>query len=401
MSDKWQLTEPLTGYIILDSGLESVIPAVLRDTGERIELSVPFTDIQNIPGNWFVSSWMAPDGGLVVGGQFPDIMPHELLFVCNAQSFALVDCRIADITSSICFGPGTGTIVPTYVICGARNNRYAEINGLRTQWLDAVRWFNLPSTTYHVEQDEEGKCQGVEVCSKSIPPILVSDNLGLSIRPDFNVAPLRKNDSVISRQLVYIETKTNVAKSWEEHLATHRAIKDLISIADWNSRDFIDMSVMRTDDPEIIGGKGAVRDRWSPVVSYYPLVQRDNNENFQNTFLFDYEDIGNTGITKWLDLRKNCEQGMTLLSYLARDHGHLALETMSMLVGTALECVGWYIVQSERQETRINKRYGKEQPSTYKDMLEAIIEKIEVGDFFKERDLWIEAMRDVLSSSSG
>ncbi|TPF78746.1 hypothetical protein BW12_04910 [Bifidobacterium sp. UTCIF-3] len=124
-------------------------------------------------------------------------------------------------------------------------------------------------------------------------------------------------------------------------------------------------------------------------------MQRDNNENFQNTFLFDYEDIGNTGITKWLDLRKNCEQGMTLLSYLARDHGHLALETMSMLVGTALECVGWYIVQSERQETRINKRYGKEQPSTYKDMLEAIIEKIEVGDFFKERDLWIEAMRDV------
>lgn len=395
MSDKWNLTEPLTGYIVLGDGSDSEIPAVLRDTGKRIELTVPFKDVQTMPGNWFESSWEGPNGDLVFGNQIPDTMPHELLFVCNTQNFALVDCHIVNITSSICSGPGTGTIVPTYVICGARNNRYAEINGLRTQWLDAVRWFNLPSTTYHVEQDEEGKCQGVEVCSKSIPPILVSENLGLSIRPDFNVAPVTKNDSVISHQLVYVETKTDVAKSWEEHLAIHQAIKDLISIADWNSREFIDMSAMRTDDSESVGCEEVARDRWSPVVSYYPLVKRDNNENFQNIFLFDYQDIGNTGILKWLDLRKDCEQGMTLLSYLARDHDHLALETMSMLVGTALECVGWYIVQSERQEKRIKKRSGKEQPSTYKDMLEAIIEKIEVGDFFKERDLWIGTMRDV------
>ncbi|KAA8828007.1 ApeA N-terminal domain 1-containing protein [Bifidobacterium myosotis] len=395
MSDKWQLTEPLIGYIILGNGPDSEIPAVLRDTGKRIELTVPFKDIRAIPGNWFVASRESVNGVLYFGNQIPDTMPHDFLFACNGDSFALAGCRVSGNTRSMGLGIGTGTAVPTYVVCGARNSRYAEINGLRTQWLDAVRWFNLPSMTYHVEQDEEGKCQGVEVCSKSIPPVLVDEKLGLSIRPNFNVTQLTKNDSVISHQLVYIETKTDVAKSWEEHLATHRAIKDLISIADWNSREFIDMSAMSTDDSENIGGKGAVRDRWSPVVSYYPLVKRDNNENFQNTFLFDYRDIGNAGILKWLDLRKDCEQGMTSLSYLARDHSHLALETMSMLVGTTLECVGWYIVQSKHLEKWIKKSHGKEQPSSYQDMLKAIIEKNGIGDFFKNSLLWTKTMRDV------
>lgn len=401
MTEKWQLTDPLTGYIVLGDSPDSAIPAVLRDTGERVELTIPFKNILTIPGNWFVSTWEMSDGGLAINGQSPDIMPHELLFVCNEKSFALVDCRIANITSSIGFGPGTGTVVPTYVICGARSNHYAEINGLRTQWPDSVRWFNLPSTACDVELDKDGKCQGVKVCSSSVPSILVDDKIGLAIHPEFRIRRLDKNDSVVSRQSVSIETRSDIAESWEGHLAIHRAIKDLISIADWNLREFTDMSAMRSDDSEKVEIGRIIQDQWAPVISYYPLVKRDGNENFQNSFLFTYQDIGNGGIRKWINLRKECRQGMTLLSYLARDHRHLALETMSMLVGTALECVAWYVAQKEYDVHLFqkNKQNKLLRFNSYEESLICIVEKF--GDYFPFRDssLWRKNAREVFMGS--
>ncbi|WP_146194696.1 HEPN domain-containing protein [Bifidobacterium callitrichidarum] len=400
MSDELpQLNEPLTGYIVLDNSPEREIPAVLRDTGERIELMIPFKDIRTIPGNWFVSSWLGDEGGLVVGSQVPDSIPHELLFVCNARSFTLVGCRGSGMTMSMGLGPGTGTVVPTYMVCGGRHSHYAEINGLRTQCLDLIRWFDLPSTSLIMKQDEVGRCDNVNVCSTKIPPLSVDERVGLVIRPVFEVSESSRTDSIISHESVLIETKMEHVASWEEHLSIHRAIKDLISISDWNSREFTDMTAMRSDDPKLIVEGKVMQDKWSSVVSYYPLVQRNNAANFQDTFLFSYQDMGVAGINKWITLRENCRKGTALISYLARDHKHLALETLSMLTGTALECVGWYIVQSEHQENRIKKRSDKEQPKTYKDMLDAVAEKLGVDFPFKSSDAWANSMKNTYISS--
>ncbi|MBT1171786.1 hypothetical protein JS528_00100 [Bifidobacterium sp. MA2] len=386
MTDDLHLTDPLTGYIMLGGEREDAVPAVLRDTGTRIELSVPFRDIRTVPGCWFVSSWRDSNGGLVVGNQIPDSLPHELLFVCNARSFVLVGCRSSGMSMSVGFGPGTGKVIPTYVVCGGRHGRYAEINGLRTRCLDSVRWFDLSSTSLLVTKDEEGKCKNVKVCSSAIPPVDIDKQAGLVIRPDFEVTESGKTDSIISRQSVLIETKKDCEMKWEEHLSVHHAIKDLISISDWNSREFTDMSVMRLDDPKLVIDGKIVYEGWFPVISYYPLVQRNGVDNIQDTFIFSYRDIGIFGIKKWLSLRQACSQGMTLLSYLAREHQHLALETLSILVGTALECVAWYVATTERDVYLFqrNKRNRMLRFVSYEKALTCVVEKF--GSFFPFND---------------
>lgn len=395
MSKGTQLDEPLIGYIVLDEKFKDTIPAVLRDTGTRIELSVPFKDVRRAPGCWFVSSWQGEGGSLVVGSQIPDSMPHELLFVCNERSFALAGCRTAGMTMAIGRGAGTGTIVPTYVVCGGKHNRYAEINGLRTQCSDLVDWFNLQSMTCEAKYDEEGKCESVDVRSQVVPPLVIDERIGFVARPHFGVNKITKTNSVISHQSVFIETNVNNAIGWERHLAVHCAVKDLMSISDWNSREFTDMSVLRLDDPKLIVEEKIVQEKWSPVISYLPLVQRDSVDNLQSHFLFSYQDISNDGINRWMKLQDNCKKGMTLLSYLARDHEHLALETLSMLVGTTLECVGWYIVSSENQKERMNPRFSKPQPGTYSQMLDAIIEKFDESIPIVDAEEWKRTMRNV------
>lgn len=392
MSDKLQLTDPLTGYIVLGNNPNDKIPAVLRDTGERVELTVPFKDIRTVPGNWFVSSWDGPNGGLIFGNQIPDKMPHELLFECNERIFALVGCRVSGNTRAILSGFGTGTIIPTYVICGGRNNQYASINGLRTSCKDAVRWFRLPSIVCKPNLDDDGRCAAVDVSSRIIEPIEIEDIL--RIHPSFNVNSSLEKDTAVSKQRVDIETRTEDAVGWDFHLDIHQAIRDLLSISDWQSRECIDMTVMRTDD-SVFGVDGEpLRDRWNPVVSYYPRIDRVNTENMLKPFLFDFSDVGSSGVANWLKLRKECSKGMTLLAYLARDHKHLALETLSMLTGTALECVGWYIVQKERQSKWIETlRDGSERPKGYKYMLKALVEEFG-GDYpFIDSETWIALMR--------
>lgn len=77
---------------------------------------------------------------------------------------------------------------------------------------------------------------------------------------------------------------------------------------------------------------------------------------------------------------------MTPLAYVAKEQEHLALETLNMLTGTILDCIGWYVVETKNQTERMiqNSRTGEIRSAGFYQMLKAVQE--ELGDVFPFTD---------------
>ncbi|RSX52435.1 HEPN domain-containing protein [Bifidobacterium callimiconis] len=389
MTNMPDLSKPMIGWLVLKDK-DTADTAMLYDTGERFELSIPFSSLKEGRGKWFNR------------GVFPlkedeeSQIPYSMRFIYNNETFILIDCHYAGMTSSFSFGlgPGTGKIVPTYVVYGGRTDEYDQINGMRTNCADMVQWFNLPSTECRSTLNDVGRCESVDVHSEVKDPLPIDKEVGLYVRPTFNVTMSPMKNAVISRQNVDIETNIDDVEEWSKHLEIHREVLDLISITSWMSEGFTDMTVICKSDPIKTEAGTVIDDRWAPVFSYKPLIDRKGNEYCPKNFLFDFSDIGSEGIRTWRKLNTDCGQGMSVLRHLDQNHEHMAIETLTMLAGMALECVGWYIVQSEQQTERMKKRSGKQQAGPYSKMLDAIIEKFEDNFPFIDADKWKMDMRN-------
>lgn len=397
MTINTDLKEPIIGWLYLYNESISPVSAMLRDVGNRIELSVPFRDMNSLPGCWFRSGAICEH----LESEYQKI-PKTMRFVRNNEIYVLVGCRVASMTAGMLegIGPGTGVVVPTHVVCGAYSGQYEMINGLRTSCKDIVQWFGLKSIEYELGSDEDGRCKSVDVRSKRRESLIVSggissSGMSLIIRPSFTVSPNLAKDTITSHQKVYVETCSRIPLDWEEHIDVHSAITELLSIADWNSRVYTDMLAMRDDDPVRVESGTRIDDRWAPVVSYRPVIDRSDVGNYGSDFLFKYSDIGNGGIKKWLLLRNECSQGMSLMAYIAREQQHLSVETLSMLVGTALECVAWYIAtrENDRHLFQKNKEGKMLRFNSYESALTCIVEKF--GNYFpfEDSNLWRKKAR--------
>ena len=153
------------------------------------------------------------------------------------------------------------------------------------------------------------------------------------------------------------------------------------------------MKVLRDEDScELTEEK---RGGWHSVLSYRPRVDRSHFENPELQYLIRFSDIREEGIRKWFELVEKCQQGMTLLTYVAREQEHLALETLNTLTGTMLDCIGWYIVKTKNQTSRMkqNRRRNEMQSAGFSQMIDAVRE--ELGDAFPfvNPEEWKKSMR--------
>ena len=126
-----------------------------------------------------------------------------------------------------------------------------------------------------------------------------------------------------------------------------------------------------------------------------PRVDRSRFENPESQYLFRFSDIREEGIRKWLELVNRCQQGMTLLAYVAREQEHLAIETLNMLTGTMLDCIGWYVVKTKNQIKRMkrNSKTGEMQSAGFYQMLETVQEELGGVFPFTNKEDWKRDMR--------
>lgn len=222
---------------------------------------------------------------------------------------------------------------------------------------------------------------------------MIDESVGLKLRPDYSVRISSRRDEVTARQMVSIETRTDELRDWTWHLFYHRSLMNLLTISDWVPRTFADLEVLRDEDSSKLDGKE--REVWHPVLSYMPRVDRSRFENPESQYLFRFSDIREEGIRKWLELVNRCQQGMTLLAYVAREQEHLAIETLNMLTGTMLDCIGWYVVKTKNQIKRMkrNSKTGEMQSAGFYQMLETVQEELGGVFPFTNKEDWKRDMR--------
>lgn len=239
----------------------------------------------------------------------------------------------------------------------------------------------------------DGSSKKTEVIAEPCNEIVVDASVGLKLRPGYSVKTSLRRDEVTARQMVFIETRTDELRDWTWHLFYHRSLMNLLTISDWVPRTFADLEVLRDEDSYELDGEK--REMWHPVLSYMPRVDRSHFENPESQYLFCFSDIREEGIRKWLELVDRCQQGMTLLAYVAKEQEHLALETLNMLTGTILDCIGWYVVKTKNQIKRMkrNSKTCEMQSAGFYQMLEAVQE--ELGDVFPftNKEDWKRDMR--------
>lgn len=384
MNKKLDLTEPIIAWLLEPDSSRAEVAAMLRDTGKRFELAVPFR------GNFDkYQQWFLPSNTVVLNDKplEPEELPNIIRTVSNGKFYTLVGCQAS---GSVSAGTGTGIVVPTYVVLGTSETNFEKIHAMRSNIPGLSPWSGISSLSFF---PGDGSSKKTEVIAEPRNEIMIDESVGLKLCPDYSVRISPRRDEATARQMVSIETGTGKLRGWAWHLSYHRSLMNLLTISDWVPRTFADLEVLRDEDSYKLNGKeGEV---WHPVLSYMPRVDRSHFENPESQYLFLFSDIHEEGIRKWFELVDRCQQGMTLLAYVAREQEHLALETMNMLTGTALDCIGWYIVETKHQKQRMkrNFRTGQMQSAGFYQMLEAIQDDLGDAFPFVKPDEWKESMQ--------
>lgn len=384
MDKKLDLTEPIIAWLLKPDSNCAEVAAMLRDTGKRFELTVPFRDNFDKYQQWFLSS------GMVVLHDKPlepVELPNIIRTVSNGRFYTLVGCRVS---GSVSAGTGTGVVVPTYVVFGNSKTNFEKIHAMRSGIPGLSPWSGVSSLSLSFG---DGSSKKTEVIAEPRNEIVIDESVGLKLRPDYSVRTSLKRDEVTARQMVSIETRTDELRDWTWHLFYHRSLMNLLTISDWVPRTFADLEVLRDEDFYELDGEK--REMWHPVLSYMPRVDRSHFENPESQYLFCFSDIREEGIRKWLELVDRCQQGMTLLAYVAKEQEHLALETLNMLTGTMLDCIGWYVVKTKNQIKRMkrNSKTGEMQSAGFYQMLEAVQEELGGIFPFTNKEDWKRDMR--------
>lgn len=328
------LTEPIIVWILELDGNRAEVAAMLRDTGKCFELAVPFRGNFDKYQRWFLSGeTVFPDDKPLE----PVELPNIIRALSNGRSYTLVGCRVS---GSVIAGTGTGIVVPTYVVIGASETSFEKIHAMRSSVPGLVPWTGLSSLALSLPFNDDSS-KKTEVIAELCNEIEVDKSVGLKLRPGYCVQESSKKNEITVRQMVSIETRLGELQDWTWHLFYHRSLANLLTISDWAPRAFADMEVLRDEDSYEL----AEKEVWHPVLSYMPRVDRSHFENPELQYLICFSDIREEGIRKWFELAEECQQGMALLSYMAREQEHLALETLNMLTGEpcliALDGTSW------------------------------------------------------------
>lgn len=189
----------------------------------------------------------------------------------------------------------SGHIRFRWAIHGGKNLEYDRINGLKTRIQGMAEWFNLPGPEWDFLRKEDGSIAGLTATSKSLPATHLSNRLGLVIEADYVAEPIDSGMAVASPPC--LKTMVDGDAPWDEHLAVHRLVADLLSIAAGGAVGFEEVWAHRTDDPLVALAGNVLGPKWShaTVPSLRPRSPRDPQR-----FLFTSKDLSNHAVERFM-----------------------------------------------------------------------------------------------------
>ena len=396
MEDKsLDLTKPVLGFLKTENNDSSETVVMLRDNGMKFELSVLFRELS---GQFL--------GGRVThiksdaGNEVMNILPaHNILQVLSpSKTYTLVGCRDTESRKDVMYPIRIATITCDYIIVGSNEKQFEKITNLRTSCSNLYDWFtsgginvsNLSDDGESIKIDIK-KSSSKELCK--ISPMQNESNksfISLSLAINQHVRKLSKNSSIVSvEEEAFIDTHSETQLNWEKHISIHNWILNLISISKLERCEFSKMEVG-------VENNNTCNDStvtWFTVLHHLNAGTKNIYEKHNKQFLFDFDDINTCGIEKWFELLQRYGRAMGIISNIAKEQNNLPVESVNIILGVALEDIGWEIIKSKKQTFRMNK-YGKLGRFSY--ALDAI--KDEFGEYFpvdiKDFD-WAKETNDI------
>lgn len=111
---------------------------------------------------------------------------------------------------------------------------YSSLDGLRSEIAGMAQWSGLSSVTEDRAHTEEGRLRSFVITAESQDAVAVSDDASVLFTPYFSVNLSDANGRTVIQEQILVETRAQPAAPWGEHLRTHRALQDLLSLAYWH-----------------------------------------------------------------------------------------------------------------------------------------------------------------------
>jgi hypothetical protein len=332
------VTDSRVGYA-WDRKVAEPYPAMLRDTGDRLELVIPFDSTDAVLERRYV-------GDLVRWGDDPDLtrydyeLPDEFWFWDAHGVLNLIDADGRTV-SPLSGGPTQLSEcrirVGFAVSIGDPSLSYSKVNGLLSEMDGLATWFGRRMVDSPLlERPVSGGTVDVSVRSPELTALHRSMNLSMWTSASWSMSggPGR----TLIDEHAQARTLLDRARPWHEHLDLHLAVHELLQISAWKPLRFSGLKAMLTSDAR--GGiDGEVRPRWAEVTTY---GLPDGMGAGHLDFLFLFEDIGTRGIHRWLKLRNTNRRGIGAMTF-GIVHGTFSLDGLVSDAGIGLEEIGYRI----------------------------------------------------------
>jgi len=222
---------------------------------------------------------------------------------------------------------------------------YTKITGLHSRLEGLDEWFGRGCVSLRHRSDTNGNRQEVIALERSQgTPIARALNARLQPTYEYRVSPVAGKSEI--RDWVMIETSVKRDRPWVDHLDLHRAVRDLIVVSGWQNYGLWGLKATRTDDPIRALARNALAARWADVHTYE--VTGTDGTLHPSRFLFDFGEIGERGVRRWISLRSRHRRAVAGMIHSIGMPG-VALETAVSEAGAALEHLGYGIAVARKQ----------------------------------------------------
>lgn len=405
MEDKrLDLTKPVLGFLKTENNDSSETVVMLHDNGMKFELSVLFKELTGQIYRWFLRgrvTHIKSAAGYETINRLS--VPNILQVLSPRNAYTLVGCRDEKLLTKENCQIGIATITCDYIIVGSNEKQFEKISNLRTSCSNLYDWFvsggisvsNLSDDGESIKIDIK-KSSSKELCKiNSMQNESNKSPISLSLAIDQQVRKISKNGSIVSfTEEAFIETHSEAELNWEKHISIHNWILNLISISKLERCEFSKMEVG-------VENNNTCNDstvKWFTVLHHLNAGTQNIYEKHNKQFLFDFDDINTCGIEKWFELLQRYGRAMGIISNIAKEQNNLSVESVNIILGVALEDIGWEIIKSTGREDRMKKRKGEtiEELKCFSCALDTI--KEELGKYFpidsKDFD-WVKDMNDI------
>jgi hypothetical protein len=225
-------------------------------------------------------------------------------------------------------------------VLGVRENvDFESVNGLRTEISGLREWLGVSSWT----RREDYKTRVIELKSEFPPAITVGiyDGLDIVFEPARNLTKVREDpDKQVVHDLIWCQTRSSSPIGWDQHLAVHRAIRDLLVLSRWHGESVVFNYAMRSDDPLTTADGKTHGEQWREVVVADDTKATPPDDRREH--LVRYDEIEAAGLLKWLTLRQ--EFGRALDPIISSiDLKGATPHTLLAHTGPGLEALGYLL----------------------------------------------------------